>query len=353
MSYSLRKLDKIFESKGFVINKLYYRKDDDRDNYKYIEIIYIKDATIVLIDLGKYEITRESKISNAYEILPQTVLDDDYNTLPEQIDISSSYSEISHIDNALESEEKALDMYNREILLNKPVSKSQDNLKSVYKQLKRLLLTVKGLSYKISIIDTDCLCSLNSKNDIQAYTVKNYTNVSRQIIITMSIEDFVRTENINDDVNKILFQFYDILNKNQTHQTHKIQTMIDSKKSIVKSSNNLLSLKKKFMDKISKLQHNFKDISEKETETYRKIKSGSLSDDVKYKYEQSLDTFEQSRKAIINEIVGLKNELNHITLSVDNLLFDNMLMLIRIANNFKLLDNISTRATKDLINGVK
>lgn len=324
------------EDRGFLTTDLFYVGN----TYKYLKVLCITDNTSLLIDLGRYQTERGKVYSGAYELLPQALSLEDSGDSPEQAEVAASYSEIHHLDNILESEEKALESYHQTISLAKAESKSADKLRGLLRQIKRLSLTVRGLIYKISILEGDCCCVVNSKNEISSFVVKGYRNLSRQILITLSLVDLTKTEFVNEDVNKILSQLYEILNKNQTHQTHKIQTMIDAKKSVVKSSNSLLKLKKQYIERLAKLQRTFNETANKEKELSRKLQQTERTSDLRQSYESDLRACEDARIKIVEEMETLRGDLNHLVLSIDNLLYDNMTMLIRIANNFKILDKL-------------
>jgi hypothetical protein len=337
--YSLSKLESLLHGKGFVIHKLFHVDG----KYKYLWVVHSESASQLLVDLGKYTIDVKHDSRNAFELFPQKFTDEDYNNVPEQLDVDALYKELSHNDMLVESEEKALDLYNKEFSVGKVENRSYDRLKSTYRQIKRLMLPVRGLTYKLAIIESDCFCVIDSKNDVYSFTIKEYTDLSRQIIITVDLQNFVKLEHSHEDSSKLLIQFYDLLNRNQSQQTQKIQEMVNAKKNIVSSSKTLLQRKQNSLVKIMKLQNSFKDVAENERETFRKLRQqqdSGIKDDNTAAYEETLSMCRDKRREIIEELNQLRVSLNHLTLTVDSILFDNMQMLIRISNNFKRLETL-------------
>ena len=347
---SLSRLQDLFQSKGFVANN-YFSLDG---YYKMVEIINFKTAvSLIIIIGGKYKVPSE-KIKHEYQLIQKTVNGDMISgrssiSTPDEAHLRSSYKEIDHISKALEIEEKLNEIYDKPISLKGEEDRSIEKFSSNIRQMKRFRLCVRNIPYKFALFDDDCICLLNADSEIEAYYASDYRQKKRKIFITTTIENFFETEDIEQSVMKINEQFYNILQENQKIETMKIQGMIDAKRNIAERSKKILEMKKFLFDKVQKLQKQHSSLLDKSLELNRKKKElksnktqGITTDTVSRltleKIEKDLEKNDEQQRDTIKNIIDTKKELDELCLVVDNILFDNMIMLSRISQNFKLLE---------------
>lgn len=342
---SLNRLQTLFESKGFVPNNYFTLNGV----YKMVEIINFKTAISLMVVLSeKYQVPSE-KIKHEYELVVRDVNGDLISGVADEAHIRSSYREIDHIAKALETEEKLHEIYDKPISLKGEEDRSVEKFSSSIRQMRRFRLCVRNIPYKFALFDDNCICLLNENSEIESYYAPEYVHRKRKIFITTSIENFFAVDDIEQSVLKINEQFYTILHENQRIETTKIQGMIDSKRNIVSQSKKILDMKKRLYDKIQKLQIQHSGLTEKSSDLQRKKKEirssqtqGIATDTTARltleKIKTDIETIDEQQRDIIRNILDARKELDELCLVVDNILFDNMVMLSRIAHNFRVLE---------------
>lgn len=338
---SLKRLQDLFNEKGFVPNNYFTLEGQ----YKMVEIINFKTAvSLMVIITDKYKISSEN-VKHEYEMTKKIADTDIINCLADEANIRSSYREIDHVLQALESEDKMAEIYDKQISLVGEESKSIEKFSATLRQMKRFRLCVRNIPYKFALFDDDCVCLLTEDSSIESFYVKSYKNKKRKIFITTTIENFFNTDDIEENVAKINEQFYTILHENQRIETTKIQSMIDSKRNIVVQSNRVLEMKKKLYDKIQKLQLQHSNVIEQCSNMQKKIREYSKGTTISDNNRLAIDRLrtdiaknEEQQLSIIKDILNGRKELDELCLIVDNILFDNMIMLSKISQNFKLLE---------------
>lgn len=335
---SLDRLKELFESKGFVVNNL-FTKDGF---YKFVEIVNFKNAisTVVLIS-DKHKISAEN-VKHEYSLVKKDIVDTG-ERFSNDANIRSSYQEIDHITRALETEENLTELYDKPISIKGEENRAKEKFLGTMSQLKRFRLCVRNIPYKFILFDDDCVCLLNENSDIESYYISEYKHKKRKIFVTITLENFYEATDIEKDISKIIEQFYDILNSNQKVETMKIQSMIDAKRNVVNQSSRILDMKKKLFDKIKKLQAQHADIVEKNVSAQQKLKSIKNNNDPTsrssvVKFTQDIEKYAEQQHEIVKSIIDTRKELDEICLVVDNILFDNMVMLSQISHNFKVLE---------------
>jgi hypothetical protein len=346
MSYSLERLVELFGTKGFVPNN-YFTLDG---KYKLVEIINIHTAASIIVDIdSKYNIPAK-KGKHEYQLTSRQVSGDIYNGPVDEANLRSSYQEIDHISKALESEEKLHDLYDKPISLKGEEDKSQQKFASCYRQMKRFRLCVRNIPFKLALFEDDCLCLLNANSELEAYFVGEYKFKKRKIFVTTSLSNFFGSDDISQSVLKISDQFYDILDDNQKVETGKIQAMIDAKRSINNQSRKILAMKQKLRGKINEYQKKHNDLTEKQQELRKKLRELRASPATGpkeqanraqiAKYTDDISRNDSQLQEFVKIILDTRKELDELFLVVDNVLFDNMVMMTKTTENFRILERL-------------
>lgn len=345
---SLSRLQELFESRGFVVNNYFTYQG----YYKLIEIINFKSAVSLMILIEDKHKIPSQKLKHEYEILQKKLNNETQTTLgalTNEGEIRSTYREIDHITKALESESKLQDIYDKPISLKGEEDRSLEKFESSVRQLKRFRLCVKNISYKFILFDDDCICLLNSESEIETYYAVDYRHRKRKIFVLATLETFFNTDDVEHSVRKINEQFHLILDDNQKLETSKIQTMIDSKQNIVKQSKKILDMKKKLYLKIQNSEKYHETLLEKiktlkikkkEIEEAGMRKTTSDTTLTVEKIVSDIEKIDEEQRITIKSILDTRKELDELCLVVDNILFDNMVMLSKIAHNFRVLETL-------------
>ena len=146
------------------------------------------------------------------------------------------------------------------------------------------------------------------------------------------------------------FNFSKVLDKNHINHTKTLQKMLDKKETIIQVTNQLFNKKNELRKYIHHFQGLLNDINASE-----KINKKRL-DNLNYKNngtnsnlsisQQKRTIVEEIKKnyilkdEIIDNILNVQNQEEHISLIIDKILFDNTVMLDRIFKNLNDLSNI-------------
>lgn len=346
MSYSLSRLISLFESKGFVPNNYFTFEG----NYRLVEIINVQSATSIIIDIGTKYLVPAQKEKHEYKLTARQVTSDIQAGPIDEAHLRTAYQEIDHITKALESEEKLHDLYDKPISLKGEEGKSQEKFTSCYRQMKRFRLCVRNIPYKLALFEDDCLCLLNENADLEAFFVEEYRFKKRKIFVTTNLANFFNSNDIEESVNKILEQFYTILSDNQKIETGKIQAMIDAKRNIAQQSKKILDMKKKLFNKIQDCQRKHKELTERQQTLRKKMKELKIptgqsgSDAYNRQQGEKISTEIAKNDDVLQEYVKIiletRKELDELFLVVDNVMFDNMIMLTKTTENFRILERL-------------
>jgi len=345
MAYSLKNLNTLFESKGFVANN-YFTLDG---NYKLVEMISFKSATSIIVHIdSKYKVPSQ-KLKHEYTLLKKDVSGDLISGVANEGSLRSSYKEIDHISKALQTEEKLSELYDRPISLKGEEDRSLEKFSSTIRQMRRFRLCVKNIPYKFVLFDDDCICVLSDESEIETYYAPEYKHKKRKIFVSTSLSNLFASEDIDSSVMKITDQFHDILQENQKTETLRIQDMIDTKQNILSHSKRVLDIKKKLMAKIALLQKNHTilmdrtiELTQKKKDTNSKLTQNILNEStarsILESIRQELAKNEEQQHDMVRNIIDSRKELDELCLVVDNILFDNMVMMSRISANFRVLE---------------
>jgi len=323
MSFSLARLRTLFEQKSFVINQLFTLEG----KYHLVEIISLNSAVSILVSINaKYAIPSEGG-KHEYTLVNKTAATH-ARILADELTLRGSYKEIDHLSQLLQSEEKLSEIYDKPISLQGEEEKSQDKFGGISRQLLRFKLSVRNIPFKFALADDDCLCLLNSNNDVECFFIESYRMKKKRIFVTVPLDVFFGATDPEADVIKILDQFHNMLQGNQKLETTKIQSMIDNKRNVAAQSRRIFDMKEKLIAQIvsSQRQHGVLVSKRRELD----VKDPRLE----------MPKIDEQIKKVLAEVSNARKKLDEITLVVDEILFDSMLYLTRIQENFQAFDKL-------------
>ncbi len=339
MSYSLERLLELFQGKDFVTNN-FYTLDD---KYKYVEIVNLHSAVSLIVDIDeKYAIEAQQR-KHEYKLHKKTVDGDITSGQLDEAELRSNYREIDHISKALESEEKLQELYDKPISLKGEEVKSQRKIIGCFCQLERFKHCFKNIPFKLTLFEDDCLGVLTEDSKVEAFFVQDYKIKKRKIFVSTSLNNFFTCDNIEQSIDKIGTQFYDILDTIHKVETNKIHSMIEQKRSVQSQSKKIMTIKTTLRKTISEYQAKHADLIEKQQSLHRKLKElqkqPNLSVNIT-RHEDAIRSNEQTLQEYVKKIMETRKQLDEIVLTVDQIFFDNTVMLSRITENFKLLETL-------------
>ncbi len=329
-----KQLFELINKKKFIVNK-YFVDIDNPDKYRYLELISKINYDILFLDLSHknidfYAINNEEEYTYKIQKVGKELLDLE--------DTKELYREIKLIN------ESNLDLsYKKNIILDGSDNRTKIILSGVYSQAKRLTYPVKRIQYKLVITDNDCFCVIDRKNRIKPYFVKGYSRNEKNIYSILDVESFYETHDIHLDIQKLYFQLHDIFDTNHETHTIQIQEILDNKTDIVSKSMSVLKEKKITEEKLKSLYSVLNELKDSEMNHKKTLHSLEKTDPVNSsarigKIHDSLNKIEQIRGKTLDSIMAHRIKLNYLMLSTDSLLYNNISMLKKIYENFKILD---------------
>jgi hypothetical protein len=357
MPLSISKLYDLLTSKGFVPNK-YFVMDG---LCFYIELISIQTANTFLLYIPtkyKFIVPKQDSFKIKYiNMDPSDNTTDEYAGFPDNTGLESSYGDANinlSPDKNDKLEEHLEDNYKHTISL-KDISKDDiQDIKSIYRQMRRLRYCVQNIKYKVGIIDKNYICAIRRDDSIDTFTIKHYPRKSsKRLMVIMDLEMFYeKNERLNSDIETVRIGIYNILQKNQSLHTKVISKLLDNKDEITSFALKADIKKTKYDKHIKKLEimlHTMNKAEKKNLNELDKIMDNKnnpsmqgMNNDIQFSHHKARVDKELSKIGRIKEdimininIMREKRENN--ILSIDKIMFDNTVMFDCMVKNFSLL----------------
>ncbi len=376
MPLSIQKLDDLFLTKGF-IPKRYFKL---HNLCVFIEVISSKSADTFMISLpSKYKFDLSGNVDlrsdadifrlKAVSTEERDDITDEYAGSPDNIDLEKKYAEVE-MDTTLPFKnrglkqvsmaERLIETYKRPISLKDLEKQDTLDVKDIFRQLKRLRYCVQSIRYKLIIIFKSYLCVLNLDDSIECFYIRNFSQSqnNRNLLVTCDLElMYEKIDSIEDDIRHVMNGIYKVLDKNQLAHSKNLQLLLEKRsdaavssefiyrkkegmKTYMTSFENLLSStvgsEKKVLEKLAQLRER------REQEASTK----GLYSDIEYSHEKKriedeLAKIRRVKGEIMENIIKVKERLENICLTVDKILFDNIVMLDTIFENFDQLGELA------------
>jgi len=334
MSIDSKKLKKTLEKHHIIVVE-YYCIEGDCAMLKcflariceYI-LIYIPSALRFQMSTSEYQ--------NAYELrdVEENTENDDYAKSGKIPDMDTMDEEKS-----VNSYKELTKKYQRSITLegnDEPVSRK------LKRQLDRLRLPFSRLSYELALQHSKFI-GVAFGDDINMFTIKGYKNKNKCILYLMNVNEFIeKIEDIDEHVNIIKDQFYDIISKVSLSNLESISEQILDYKSIITK---IASKKQTYSSSITEYREIYDKTKEKEDgimDSYRQkmrseqgIKKGTVELDL----QRQLNELYKTKIEVIQKGIVLSSKFQTNILILEETSFDNSVMVDRVSKNFTILRN--------------
>lgn len=362
MSLSLTKLEKLLVNNSFTITKIF-----TVDDYcVYIELLSNSTADVTMMYIpSKYNI----KAPPSSITWPLTYIDIDENgEIPEtyteekdNFDLEQQYDEVTldlavNLDKQKNIEDHLKESYNYPVSL-KDISKTDKTaLREIFRQLRRLKFCVQNVKYKLCIIYHAYLCCIRRDGTFECFYVsgQKFPIKNRKLVVTFDLETlYNKLESIAIDVKTIRDGIYKVLDKNQLKNTHSLFNILHFKETVIQSAEKYVKNREKFTQYIINFEKLLQDMVVAEQISLDKLNKidqqytvdnsvKGLHIDIekshmKSKYETELNNIVRLKKEITNHILDIKLQRETLSLQIDKICFDNIVMLDAVRKNFELL----------------
>jgi hypothetical protein len=361
MTLSFNKLEKLLSGRGLLPKKYFTM----HGLIVYVEVINISNADSFMLYIpSKYEIEIGAG-DDVYTVKYVDVTEDghipaDYAGEPDNFDLDKAYdedielsSEISHKDMTEYLEEK----YKHPVSL-KNESLNIIQLREIFRQLRRLKFCTQSIKYKIAIFFGSYLCCIRRDNTYECFFIQKYNaSNERRLMVSIDLETlYEKINSVSLDIKTVRDGIYRVLEKNQNTHIKNIQKLLDQKNTLAVFSDVVLQKKIQYSSALDSFEQLLADLvradnknNEKLTEIedkysgYASLKS--LHTDIEKanqfsKYETERSRINSVKQELISNILVVKGKYENLCLRVDNIMFDNIIMIDAILKNFVKLSEV-------------
>jgi len=359
MTLSARKLEKLLDSKGFLIKRIYAM----HGLIVYVEAMCASTADSFLLYIpSAYEIKVEDG-DNVHrmkyvEVSQDGTLAENYAGEPDNFGMEEEYAQVD-LANAKPTdenfEEQLHENYNHPLALKDVTKQDTEELRDIFRQLKRLRFCVAGIKYKIAILFRNYLCCIKRDDTLEGYRVSNLPKKDgRVMLVSIDLEAFYEKSNsLAVDVRTVREGIYRVMDKNQTKHSHNLRLMFDQRNDITAYSQAIATKKQHLATYIAHLDSLMDRLAEKEKQTIEQIVhiqdkhntpslSGLQSDISKShevsRFETQLTKISDIKQEIVQHLVDLRHRHEVLTLKVDKIFFETSIMLDAILKHMSALE---------------
>jgi hypothetical protein len=215
--------------------------------------------------------------------------------------------------------------------------------RKIKRQIDRLKIPFSRLSYDIALQSGKWL-ALSFGGDISLFSIKAYDNPDTKVktfFYLMNLSDLIeKIEDFQDEIDIIREQFYEIVNRVSISNMENISSEVDQYALVIKSITNK---KTDYFGSIQDYQSIYNGIIERENELSRVFKdrlekeTGVKRSSTELEYQRQYETIFKSKKESVKRGIELVSRFQRNLLILEEVSFDNTIMIKRVKNNFKLL----------------
>ena len=363
MPLSFNKLQKLLSGRGLLPKKYF----TIRDLIIYVEVLSISNADSFMLYIpSKYEIEMSGG-DDVYKVKYIDVTEDghipgDYAGEPDDMDIGKNYDgeDIdlspgeSHADMQGHLEEK----YKHPVSLKSEGSKDVIRLREVFRQLRRLKFCTQNLKYKLAIVFGCYLCCIRRDDTYECFAIQGIIlGEDRRLMVTIDLETlYEKIDTISIDIKTVRDGVCRVLDKNQNKHIRNIQRMLEQKNKLLLFSETVKEKKTKYSKALVRLEKLLADLVVAEKKNMERLIDAEekfsgqstlkgINVDIERanqisKFETELSRINSIKQELIRNILMARTKRENISLIVDSIVFDNIVMIDAVLKNFLKLSNI-------------
>lgn len=365
MPLSLNKLDRLLSGKGLLPKKFFVI----HGSCVYIEVLSINNADSFMLYIpSKYEISIPNHGNDIYKVRyididENGTIPGDYAGEPDNFDLEKQYEEIDIDLSPAKMQGKNMEGYLEENynhpLSLKDISKDDtNNLREIFRQLRRLKFCVQNLKYKLCILYKDYICCIRRDDTFDGFYARHLRGpAERKLMVSLDLETlYEKIDSVSLDVKTVREGIYQVLDKNQDKHLRNLTKMLEQKNNLSLFSQNVLIKKTQYAAYLVKLENllaalgvaerkNIEKLMEIEDKYNADTSIKGLHTDIERthlvsKYETELSRINGVKQELIRNILVIKSKHEDLALKVDKICFDNSVMLDAILKNFVALSQL-------------
>ena len=363
MPLSFNKLEKLLSGRGLLPKKYF----TIHNLIVYVEVLSISNAGCFMLYIpSKYEIEIDGgddvyKVKYV-EVTEDGHIPDDYAGEPDAIELGKNYdgddinlgSNENHADMQGYLEEK----YKYPVSLKGGGNKDIVRLREVFRQLRRLKFCTQTLKYKLAILFDRHLCCIRRDDTYECFVLQGGSlGEDRRLMVTIDLETlYEKIDTVSEDIKTIRDGVCRVLDKNQNKHIRNIQKMLEQKNKLLVFAGIVKEKKLKYskaLDRLEKLladlvvaeKKNMEKFMDAEEKFSRQTNLKGLNADIErsnqiYKFETEISRINSIKQELIRNILTARLKRENLSLSVDNIVFDNIVMIDAVLKNFAKLSKI-------------
>jgi len=239
------------------------------------------------------------------------------------------------------------DFYKQEVILKNMTKDETITIKNLYRQMQRLKYCILGMQHTLVIIKCNFVIYLTNDHKIIVYRVRrSIPKETSSFYIAVNFNIFYDKANvIEPEITRIYRGIWKVLNNNQEKHTRNIQEIIERRGTIVEQSRRLLKRKQDYLDYIDKYTTLLENLESNRTSLSKELDELKMADDeihsdlkrvhYKQKVEKKIHKLDKTKKEVASILEELNTKNQDLTLTIDTILFDNIIMLDKIFKNFQ------------------
>ena len=357
MTLTFQKLNKFLMKNNLTYLAIFHRGE----MCTHVEVISSVTGEVFLLYIpSKYDIAIDKHMKDVYnvdyiDVSEEGVVAEDYAEQMNPVEVHRAYEGV--MEEAMRSGDDLTatleENYRHQAVLSDVVKNDMRALKNIFRQLKRLRLSVQNVKYKISLIYKNYICSIRRDDSLEGFSISDYVHCDRyRLLITIDLESlYDKLGTVNDDIKMVRESIYLVLSKNQMRHANNLDQLLLRQRHIKDSSNDIQDKKQYLEERLRELQEMLYTLSKTEKSKYAERNviegeyqtgSGVHQDMVKGKaisdIDKSLRKLDELRQEIIANIMECRLGLENLALRIDIVFFDNSIMLDEVSRNFTSLE---------------
>ena len=202
------------------------------------------------------------------------------------------------------------------------------------------------------------LCCIRRDDTYECFAIQgNSLGEEKRLMVTIDLETiYEKIDTVSLDIKTIRDGVCKVLDKNQNKHIRQIQKMLEQKNKLLvfagivkekkdKYSKALERLEKLLADLVIVEKKNMEKFVEAEEKFSRQTNFKGINADIErsnqiYKFEAEIDRINSIKQELIRNILTARSKRENLSLRVDNIVFDNIVMIDTVINNFTKLSNI-------------
>ncbi|MDC3332969.1 hypothetical protein OAV62_01890 [bacterium] len=332
------------------------------DDTIFLEILSSRRAVPILLAVPNsfdQEVTQNYIQLTPENITPQTDSVEDYTRTSEPF-IEQTYNNITHHIDIPVQHKKPMSFhlqtsYKHPVVMEDKAEEFEFTKKLITRQMGRLKYCIQGIPQRIGCINSTLCCYLSfTDNQIKMFksTMPLRSQKGSKLYVVIELSVFHdKIDSIENEAEQILNGVYKILTHTQTSHVENIGKLIARLPTIQTTSDKLLNYKKKYVKHIDQyidLLSKWTDKQEK-AEMEMSIATEQLPSSIRHdmqrnhaidKLSSRIDQCKKTRREIIETIEKIRSDNEHLSLDLDYILFDNIVMIDKTLQNFEYLTKL-------------